>query len=93
MTEAKILKIKGLVQGVFFRESLKQEALRHQVLGWVRNRKDGTVEAFVQGEKSSLEEVIRWCHRGPDRAKVESIDIMDAPIDTLILDFQRLPTE
>ncbi len=87
------MKIKGLVQGVFFRESLKQEALRHQILGWVRNRKDGTVEAFVQGETSSLEAIIRWCRRGPDRAKVESVNIIAAEIDPLIRDFQRLPTE
>jgi acylphosphatase len=93
MTVAKFLKIRGLVQGVYFRESLKQEALRLNVSGWVRNRKDGSVEAFVQGEKSDLELVIQWCRRGPERAKVESIDIVDTEADSLINDFQRRPTE
>ena len=60
MKTAKMLKIYGRVQGVFFRESMKDEAKRIGVSGWVRNRKDGTVEAFVQGEAALVDAMIAW---------------------------------
>lgn len=69
------LRIHGLVQGVFFRESLRQRADQLKVTGWVRNRSDGSVEAVIQGESSAVEALIEWARRGPPRAQVDHIKI------------------
>ncbi len=68
------LRIRGKVQGVFFRESTRQEATRLGLTGWVRNRDDGSVEAVAEGEPAALEEFIRWCHRGPQAARVTDVE-------------------
>ena len=67
--------IRGLVQGVFFRASTRDEAVRLRVGGWVRNRPDGTVEALFEGEKKKVEEILGWVHQGPPGARVTSVDI------------------
>ncbi len=67
--------VHGLVQGVWFRQSAKDEALRIGVTGWVRNLPDGTVEAVFEGDKKKVEEVVGWCHRGPSGAEVSKVDI------------------
>ncbi len=72
------LVIHGRVQGVFFRDSMRREAESNGVYGWVRNRSDGSVEAEVQGESSAVDAMVRWAHRGPQRAEVERVDIMPA---------------
>ncbi|MCR4305000.1 MAG: acylphosphatase [Gallionella sp.] len=69
------LVIHGRVQGVFFRDSMKSEAQKLNVSGWVRNRNDGTVEAAVQGEPSAVDAIVRWAHHGPQQARVEMVDI------------------
>lgn len=69
------LVIHGLVQGVFFRDSMRREAQRLGVSGWVRNRSDGTVEAAVQGEPADVDAIVRWARRGPPHAQVERIEI------------------
>ena len=69
------LVIHGKVQGVFFRDSMKREAFRLSICGWVRNKPDGTVEAMVQGEKNSLELIVQWAHRGPEHARIERVEI------------------
>lgn len=71
------LRIQGKVQGVFFRESARQEGSRLGLTGWVRNRSDGSVEAVVEGEPGMLEEFIRWCHRGPAQARVTGVERAD----------------
>jgi acylphosphatase len=68
------LRIRGKVQGVFFRESSRVEATRLGLTGWVRNREDGSVEAVAEGESAALEEFIRWCHRGPQAARVTDVE-------------------
>lgn len=68
------LVIHGRVQGVFYRESLRQQALRLSVTGWARNRADGTVEAIIQGSADSVSKLLEWVHRGPPLAKVTHID-------------------
>jgi acylphosphatase len=68
------LRIRGKVQGVFFRESTRIEATRLGITGWVRNRDDGSVEAVAEGEPAALEEFIRWCHRGPQAARVTDVE-------------------
>ena len=69
------LVIHGRVQGVFFRDSMRMEAQRLGVAGWVRNRSDGTVEAAVHGEPEAVKAVVNWAHRGPQHARVERVDI------------------
>ncbi len=65
------LVIHGRVQGVYFRDSMRREAQKLGVAGWVRNRSDGAVEAAVQGESADVD----WAHRGPERAHVERVEI------------------
>lgn len=77
-TRRTTLRIQGKVQGVFFRESARVEATRLGLVGWVRNRPDGSVEAVVEGEPGMMEEFIRWCHRGPSQARVDSVGHTDA---------------
>ncbi len=64
----------GRVQGVFFRYSTQEVANRLNVLGWVKNRWDGNVEAVFEGERDMVERMIEWCHRGPPGAHVQSVD-------------------
>jgi len=69
------LVIHGRVQGVCFRDSMRREAQRLAVAGWVRNRIDGSVEAVVQGESIDVDAIVRWAHRGPEYAHVERVEI------------------
>ena len=74
MTRADLL-IGGRVQGVFYRASAQQEAMRLGLVGEVRNLPDGQVEAIVEGPKERVEEFIDWCRRGPPSAEVESVRV------------------
>jgi acylphosphatase len=69
------LLIHGRVQGVFFRDSMRAEGQRLGIAGWVRNRRDGTVEAAVQGETAAVDAIVHWAHSGPQHARVERVDI------------------
>ena len=69
------LVIHGRVQGVYFRDSMRYEAQRLGIGGWVRNCSDGTVEAAVQGEPAAVDAIVRWARRGPQHAQVERVDI------------------
>ncbi len=69
----------GRVQGVFFRASMKEVALRHGVTGWVRNLPDGRVEAVVEGPCDAVKKVVEWAHRGPPLARVERVDVTWEP--------------
>lgn len=60
----------GLVQGVWFRETTRREAERHGVAGWVRNRRDGTVEAVFEGPPDAVERLVAFACKGPSRAIV-----------------------
>jgi len=71
--------IHGLVQGVWFRASTKDEADRLGVTGWVRNQPAGSVEAVFEGEKKKVEEIVGWCHRGPSGASVSKVEIVWEP--------------
>ena len=72
------LAIHGRVQGVFFRDSMRREAQRLAVSGWVRNRNDGTVEAVIHGESVAVGAIVRWAQHGPELAQVEWVDIEPA---------------
>ncbi len=71
------LTIRGRVQGVGFRFHMRTEAERLGVAGWVRNRRDGTVEAIAQGDESAVEKLIEWAHRGPPSARVISVEVTE----------------
>jgi acylphosphatase len=72
------LVIHGRVQGVYFRDSMRQQARRLGVTGWVRNRRDGTVEAVVSGKPDTIEKITEWARHGPPTAKVTDIQVEDA---------------
>lgn len=74
----KQLRIYGKVQGVFFRESMRQKTLELNITGWVRNRKDGSVEAIVQGNLESIKQIINWAQSGPELARVTQVEISEA---------------
>jgi acylphosphatase len=67
--------VRGRVQGVFFRESMRRLARQRGVSGWVSNRPDGTVEAVLEGDDAALERLVEFAHRGPRGAQVESVDV------------------
>ena len=88
------LRIAGRVQGVGYRYALRAEALANGVSGWVRNRRDGTVEALLQGAPAAVDAVIAWARRGPPAARVDGIDAQAAQgeLDRPYRGFDCLPT-
>lgn len=84
------LSIRGRVQGVGYRDAMRQEARRLGVTGWVRNRHDGSVEAVVQGSPESVEALMQWVHRGPPLAMVLRVEAF--PADGTFAQFDRAPT-
>ncbi len=84
------LLISGRVQGVWYRESMRLEAERLGVTGWVRNRRDGMVEAVVQGEEKAVNALLAWCRQGPPAARVDKVDA--TPATGNYTRFDRWPT-
>lgn len=70
---ARRLSIHGRVQGVGFRYALAQQARAAAITGWVRNRADGTVEAFLQGPEDAVGAVEAWAAKGPPSARVDRV--------------------
>jgi acylphosphatase len=66
--------VSGIVQGVLFRSQTAMMAYRRNVRGWVRNLRDGRVEAIFEGEREDVEEVLKYCRRGPAGAVVEGFE-------------------
>jgi acylphosphatase len=87
---AKHLLISGHVQGVGFRYSMRREAHRLNVVGWVRNRRDGTVEAIVDGPADAVSAIIDWTRVGPPGAHVMNVAISEA--DGTFASFESRPT-
>jgi acylphosphatase len=67
----------GEVQGVFFRDSTRKEAVRRGVAGWIENRSDGAVEAVFEGPPDAVDAMVEFCRAGPGRARVERLDERD----------------
>lgn len=73
--------VQGVVQGVGFRFSTRQEAQRLGVKGYVRNRPDGTVEIIAEGEPKAVQSLVRWAQTGPATARVSRVDTEDLPAE------------
>jgi acylphosphatase len=71
--------VSGLVQGVFYRASAQQAALRLGLTGWVRNRTDGCVELVASGDDAKLDELEKWLWQGPPNARVENVTVEHTP--------------
>ena len=70
--------VRGRVQGVGYRAFVEHEALKRGIEGWVRNRRDGTVEAVFAGEAARVHDMIEACRQGPSGAHVEALDQREA---------------
>jgi acylphosphatase len=68
--------VHGLVQGVFFRDTVRRHAQSRGVAGWVRNKPDGTVEAVFEGDAEPVERLVAFVHEGPSGAIVERVDVV-----------------
>ena len=69
------LRVTGLVQGVFYRQSTASEAGRLGLTGSVRNLSDGSVEVVAEGARAAVEGLVAWCRRGPPSARVASVEV------------------
>ena len=69
--------VHGVVQGVFFRDTVRRQASIRRVAGWVRNTCDGTVEALFEGEPEAVESLVALCHEGPRGARVDRVDVFE----------------
>ena len=69
--------VRGLVQGVFFRDSTRRLARQHGVSGWIANRADGAVEVVFEGEADAVERLIAFSRKGPRGAQVESVEVTE----------------
>ena len=84
------LVIRGIVQGVGYRYAMVEAARRQGIMGWVRNRADGSVEAVVQGTPDAVEAIVAWARQGPRGARVDGID--DEPAAGDFAGFEQRPT-
>ena len=79
MSEKKAVRanIRGVVQGVFFRKATIDAARQIGVAGWVRNKPDGSVEAFIEGNAGKVDKLVQWCRKGPPMATVQDINVSE----------------
>ena len=75
--------VRGRVQGVFFRDTMRRMAQSRGVAGWVRNRPDGAVEAVLEGEPDAVDSLVRFAREGPRGAAVDEVEVADEPPEDL----------
>jgi acylphosphatase len=76
MTRRRVV-VHGFVQGVYFRDTVRRQAVAKGVAGWVRNNRDGSVEAVFEGEPDAVEQLIALCRDGPRGARVDHVDVVE----------------
>jgi len=77
MKKAARLYIEGTVQGVFFRQFIKENAERENVKGFVRNLDDGRVEVFAEGDQENVDKLIELCRKGPKHSQIRSVEVKE----------------
>ena len=93
MLETRLVTVRGLVQGIGYREACVRRADALSVTGWVRNRMDGSVEVMLQGSPAQLAEMCAWLGEGMSAALVEQLEVTEMqPPFSRFDQFQRLPT-
>jgi acylphosphatase len=75
--------VSGLVQDVWFRATTAKQAVQAGVRGWVRNLSDGRVEAVLEGTADAVNEMVDFCSRGPEMARVDRIEVVDEAPENL----------
>ena len=88
----KRIHVEGMVQGVSYRASAYDEAVRLGIHGWVRNRRDGRVEALVEGDPENVAAFIEWCKKGPPSSNVTGVDVKDDASAEDLSAFEVRPT-
>ena len=87
------LRIRGRVQGVWFRGWTCQQAIARGLAGWVRNRRDGSVEALLVGAADAVEAMVAACHHGPTHARVDEVVLEPAGAEAdAVTGFNQVPT-
>ncbi|MEM0493259.1 MAG: acylphosphatase [Candidatus Thermoplasmatota archaeon] len=84
------VKITGRVQGVWFRSNTKQKADELGLVGWVKNMDDGSVEAVFQGEEDKINDIVKWCYKGPPLARVDKVYIKNEGLTESYKSFEIL---
>lgn len=69
--------VKGTVQGVFYRQFIKENAERYNVKGFVRNLEDGRVEVFAEGNQEDVDKLIELCRQGPKHSKIDDVEVKE----------------
>jgi acylphosphatase len=91
--EHRLVRVRGIVQGVGFRDSCMRHARAHGIAGWVRNRRDGSVEALLQGSPQQLAQMCDWLRHGVPGARVDALEQSEVqPPPALSNGFDILPT-
>jgi acylphosphatase len=85
MTVIRHAVFRGRVQGVGFRVFVEDAAVRQGLEGWVRNRRDGSVEALFTGPVEAIDAVIERCRKGPSASRVDAVDQRNGSADELAL--------
>ena len=82
--------VTGRVQGVGFRWETRRQAVDLGIAGWVRNRRDGSVEVLIQGPRQAVDRMASWLRRGPAGAVVRSVALDPTPVDATLAGFEIL---
>ena len=91
-TATRHVNVRGRVQGIGYRAWAEDEALARGLEGWVRNRRDGSVEAQVEGEEAAVQALLAWARRGPRAARVSGVRSEPAEPLASAAGFEILPS-
>ena len=84
------IRVRGRVQGVYFRASAQREARRLGLTGWIRNRPDQSVELVAEGEEAGIKDLVAWAHHGPSAARVDAVEVKWRSFTGELFDFRIL---